>query len=145
MARPRLVDHVAEPVHSCRELVTPAATAATSARQAGQDERSKRNKAGNLHPNQPASQRVYAPIELAALLGDGLLDAIKAGVGLAVLLGQLLGDAFQPSNTTIVVLGLRYGLIGHGVAPKGILLHKKSPRQLQPESQGLLLSRAFTT
>ena len=41
----------------------------------------------------PTSQRVYAPIDLAALLGDGLLDAVKAGVGLAVLLGQLLGDA----------------------------------------------------
>ena len=70
-----------------------------SDRQAGQDERSERDKAGNLHPNQPASQRVYAPLDLAALLSYGLLDTVKAGVGLAVLLGQLLGDAFQPSTS----------------------------------------------
>ena len=87
-----------------------------SARQAGQNERSKRDKASNLHPYQPASQRVDAPIDLAALLGDGLLDAVKAGVGLAILLGQLLGDAFQPSNAAVVVLGLCYRLLGHGVA-----------------------------
>ena len=77
------------------------------AREAGQDERSKRDKASNLHPYQPASQRVYAPIDLATLLGYGLLDAVKAGVSLAVLLGQLLGNAFEPSNAAIMVLGLR--------------------------------------
>ena len=73
------------------------------ARQASHDERSERDKTGNLYLYQPASRRVYTPIELAALIGDGLLDTVESGVGLVILLGQLLGDAFQSSNATIVV------------------------------------------